>query len=131
MIGTFVNTLYFAARFNARDQWHKAALEAEAILLPTQLVTTESVLIETLNFFANFPIEMKTVVTNAIEQFSVNKSIEILPHIDTIFSSGLKLYRARLDKGYSLTDCISMNAMRERGITEILTHDIISNKKVL
>jgi predicted nucleic acid-binding protein len=28
-----------------------------------------------------------------------------------------------LDKAYSLTDCISMNAMRERGLTDILTND--------
>ncbi len=35
----------------------------------------------------------------------------------------LPAYKARPDKGYSLTDCISMNLMRERDITEILTHD--------
>jgi predicted nucleic acid-binding protein len=31
---------------------------------------------------------------------------------------------ARPDKGYSLTDCVSMLVMRQEGITEILTHDI-------
>ena len=40
-----------------------------------------------------------------------------------LFFEGLALYGSRLDKGYSLTDCISMNAMRERGITDVLTHD--------
>jgi predicted nucleic acid-binding protein len=39
-------------------------------------------------------------------------------------SLGLKLYQQRLDKGYSLTDCISMNTMRKSGITEVLTHDL-------
>ena len=33
------------------------------------------------------------------------------------------LYQARPDKQYSLTDCISMQAMRTEGLTEILTHD--------
>jgi len=28
------------------------------------------------------------------------------------------------DKGYSLTDCISMNTMRAEGLTEILTNDV-------
>jgi len=37
--------------------------------------------------------------------------------------NGLALYKARPDKGYSLTDCISMLIMRQEGITEILTHD--------
>lgn len=27
------------------------------------------------------------------------------------------------DKGYSLTDCISMNVMRAQGMAEVLTHD--------
>jgi predicted nucleic acid-binding protein len=30
---------------------------------------------------------------------------------------------ARPDKGYSLTDCISMQTMRKEGLTEVLTKD--------
>ena len=37
--------------------------------------------------------------------------------------AGLELYRARPDKHYSLTDCISMQTMRKEGITEALTND--------
>jgi len=37
--------------------------------------------------------------------------------------AGLTLYKARPDTGYSLTDCISMHVMRERSISDILTHD--------
>jgi predicted nucleic acid-binding protein len=39
------------------------------------------------------------------------------------FLAGLDLYAARPDKGYSLTDCISMDAMRLEGLTEVLTND--------
>lgn len=39
------------------------------------------------------------------------------------FLKALELYESRLDKGYSLTDCISMNTCRELDIKEILTHD--------
>jgi hypothetical protein len=35
----------------------------------------------------------------------------------------LALYQSRLDKGYSLTDCISMQTMRREGLTEVLTND--------
>ncbi len=31
--------------------------------------------------------------------------------------------RNRPDKGYSLTDCMSMIACRDLGITDVLTHD--------
>jgi predicted nucleic acid-binding protein len=34
---------------------------------------------------------------------------------------GLALYQARPDKGYSLTDCISMQTMRREGTTDALT----------
>jgi uncharacterized protein len=37
--------------------------------------------------------------------------------------AGLTLYDSRLDKEYSLTDCVSMEVMRSRGIREVLTHD--------
>ncbi len=45
------------------------------------------------------------------------------PQSRASFLSGLAFYEARPDKGYSLTDCISMETMRREGITEILTHD--------
>jgi predicted nucleic acid-binding protein len=37
--------------------------------------------------------------------------------------SGLALYQVRPDKGYSLTDCISMQTMRREGMTDALTSD--------
>jgi uncharacterized protein len=36
---------------------------------------------------------------------------------------GTDLYNARSDKGWSLTDCISFEVMREHGLTEALTAD--------
>jgi hypothetical protein len=39
------------------------------------------------------------------------------------FLSGLSLYESRPDKAYSLTDCISMQAMRQTAIPDILTAD--------
>ncbi len=39
------------------------------------------------------------------------------------FLSGMALYAQRPDKGYSLTDCISMAAMHREGLDEALTND--------
>jgi len=49
--------------------------------------------------------------------------IEVIPHTRELFLKGLALYESRPDKGYSLTDCISMVAMREHNLTDVLTHD--------
>jgi predicted nucleic acid-binding protein len=47
----------------------------------------------------------------------------VAPQTRNSFLSGLTLYERRPDKAYSLTDCISMQTMRDHGLTEALTHD--------
>jgi predicted nucleic acid-binding protein len=53
-----------------------------------------------------------------------NQTVRIVAQTADSFRSGFDLYRVRLDKGYSLTDCISMQAMRGEGITDALTNDV-------
>lgn len=51
---------------------------------------------------------------------------EVLPFFSRAGSesrAALSLYRSRLDKRYSLADCLAMVICRERGITEILSTD--------
>ena len=50
-------------------------------------------------------------------------NIRTLPQSRTSFDRGFRLYETRADKEYSLTDCISMEVMREHGLHEILTND--------
>jgi uncharacterized protein len=50
-------------------------------------------------------------------------TVTVIPQSRQTFLAGLALYEARPDKEYSLADCISMAAMRQEGITEVLTHD--------
>ena len=40
-----------------------------------------------------------------------------------LFGRGLQLFKGRLDKSWSMTDCISMALCEELNITEVLTHD--------
>ena len=43
--------------------------------------------------------------------------------VNSDFEEGLTLFESRLDKGYSMTDCLSMVIMRRDYLTEVLTHD--------
>ena len=52
-----------------------------------------------------------------------DENFEVIEQTRDVFLKGLELYSSRLDKGYSLTDCISMNICREFEVYEILTHD--------
>lgn len=49
--------------------------------------------------------------------------VTVIEQTNEIFLTGVEFYGKRLDKGYSLTDCISMNACRRHNIMQILTHD--------
>jgi predicted nucleic acid-binding protein len=52
-----------------------------------------------------------------------DSQVNVLPQTRADFDAALALYKSRLDKDYSLTDCRSMNAMRSLGISEVLTND--------
>jgi predicted nucleic acid-binding protein len=41
----FVDTVYFVALFNPRDQWHERAIAASKLVAEAKLFTTEDVLV--------------------------------------------------------------------------------------
>ena len=49
--------------------------------------------------------------------------MRIIPQSHQTFLAEFELYAARLDKGYSLIDCISIETMRREGILAVLTND--------
>ncbi len=49
--------------------------------------------------------------------------MEIVPYTPELEQLGLELYEQPSDKGYSITDCISISIMRQLNIIEVLTGD--------
>ena len=49
--------------------------------------------------------------------------MELLPADRALFAAGLDLYGRRLDKQYSMVDCMSMVVCRERDIQDVFTSD--------
>ncbi len=119
----FADAFYWIALINPGDDWHLAVRQISLTLYPATLITTEEVMTETLNFYASKGTQNRQRAFNALQSTFTNPSIQVIPQTHESFQSGMELYQARLDKGYSLTDCISMNTMRQLGITEVLTHD--------
>ena len=87
------------------------------------LTTTEEVLTEFLNYYAEAGTRRRRIVGAMCEQVLAHPNITVIPQTHESFSKGLELYRSREDKGYSLTDCISISQMRERELQKVLTHD--------
>jgi uncharacterized protein len=119
----FADTVYWVALINPNDEWRNQARSATTLLTDAQIITTDSILIEVLNFFAEHGDEARRRAVSVVEQLLTNPIIEVVPQTHDNFLAGLTFYKARADKGYSLTDCVSMITMRDRSITEVLTHD--------
>ena len=120
MRAVFVDTFYWIARINPRDQWHQKATDVSSSLTNTLLITSEPVLIELLNYFSDYGPEMRHAAVVIIRHIIDDSNI-IVAHGE--FKEGLALFESRLDKGYSMTDCVSMDVMRYFKVTEVLTHD--------
>lgn len=120
MRAVFVDTSYYAAILNRRDQWHERARIASASVFP-QMITTEFVLLEVANFCSAGVGRDKFV--HLIRSLRSNSQVEIVSANPTDFESGFTLFESRADKHWSLTDCISFSIMSTRSIIDALTAD--------
>ncbi len=123
MTALFADTFYWVALTNVRDSAHEQAKSFSRSLSPGSIVTTEPILIEYLNYFAAWGREFRIMASTNARGMLASATVRVLPLTAESFRAGLDLYTARPDKGYSLTDCISIEAMRGEGLTEALTND--------
>ena len=102
----FADSAYWIALINAKDQWRRRALEVSRELGEFSIVTTDEILIETLNYFAESGEYFRGIVSREIGKILLNQNVEIAEATHENFLNGFEFYRSRLDKGYSLTDCM-------------------------
>jgi predicted nucleic acid-binding protein len=123
MTALFADTFYWIALADSADSAHRRALMLAAERAASQIVTTDEVLTEYLNFFSTAPELFRRRAAHGVERLLTGLSVRVIPQSRDSFRAGLGLYRDRPDKRYSLTDCISMQTMRREGLTEVLTND--------
>ena len=122
MKAVFADTYYWIALINPRDSSHRKVLDFGRTFGSGTMVTTDEVLTELLAFCASDP-QLRLDAALAVEDILAAEDVRVFPQTHLSFLGGLDLYRTRPDKGYSLTDCISMQTMRREGLTEVLTND--------
>src|SRR3989442_1210191 len=96
----FVDTAYWVALFDTRDQWHQAAMAIARAVKGARFVTTQEVLAEVLTYFAGYGPGMRRHVAEEIRRLQADASTEVLAQSAASFEAGLALYEARLDKEY-------------------------------
>lgn len=123
----FVDTHYWIARANPKDQWHQAAKNADQELGDCIRITTDGVLTEFLGALGgkggSGGPHLRNVAIKMVRAIMGNPNVQVVPETRKLFLKGLDFYEKRNDKEYSLVDCISMIVMQEKGLNEVLTND--------
>ncbi|MDZ4658185.1 MAG: PIN domain-containing protein [Bythopirellula sp.] len=119
----FVDTSYAIARFNERDEYHRAALSlGDAIATCRELWTTDAVLLEIAASFSR--AEHRSLAVGLWDQFHGSD-----PRFCVVEANGrqlaeaMDLFRDRADKSWSLADCLSFVVMGREKLTQALTAD--------
>jgi predicted nucleic acid-binding protein len=122
----FADTQYFIAILSEGDDFHELATahaDELATRQDTRLVTTDAVLMELLNAFARGGQEARRRAADFVSALLDDPAALVIAQTRDRLRSAIQRYGERLDKDWSVVDCISMLVMEERGIGEALTHD--------
>lgn len=119
----FVDTQYWVAIARPRDSWAIAAHAARRRIAGAILVTTDEVLTEFATLMSRGGPAVRETAADVIRTLLADPEVDVVPQTRAGFERGLTRYMQRLDKSYSLVDCISMNVMEAEGIQEVLTND--------
>jgi predicted nucleic acid-binding protein len=115
----FADTFYYIALLNRKDRAHSVALKHS--IGPGDILTTEWVLTELADAMAVRAKRQRFIDLHSV--LRADRAVVIIPASTGLFAAGMKLYEKRLDKDWSLTDCISFVVMREHNIMDALTGD--------
>ena len=119
----FLDSAYPIALLSPTDQHRRDAerWSRELQIKPVPLITTRAVLLEIGNALAKPPF--RRLAVGLLANLEADENTEIIPVDEALFFRGFELFRNRMDKGWSLTDCIFFIVMNDRRLTQALTSD--------
>lgn len=120
MTRTFADTFYFLGVLNTDDPAHQRSSEF-ADMYRGEIWTTGWVLTELVDAMSH-PANRRLVV-DFLADLRAAPRTTVVPFSEELAAAGLRLFAARPDKHWSLTDCISFIVMGREGITNALTGD--------
>ena len=119
----FADACYWIARLNERDSLHEVAMLLSETLGNRQVVTSELVLGEVLNFFAERGAARRQAAVKLAQELRTAPDVEVVEQSSRRFWAAVAYYAARPDQEWGLVDCASFHLMEEWGIREALTND--------
>jgi predicted nucleic acid-binding protein len=123
MRSVFADTGYWIALINRHDGLHEKAKELSQQLGTSTIVTSDMVLTEVLNAFAEAGPHIRKIAAQSVRAIKSDARIEVVPQTRRLFQEAFDLYCKRPDKDWSLTDCASFVIMQQREIEDAFAHD--------
>ncbi|MGH9640582.1 MAG: type II toxin-antitoxin system VapC family toxin [Bryobacteraceae bacterium] len=119
----FADTAFWIALVAPRDQLHSQAEGTSEWLASGQIITSGWILTEFLNEFAGRREDLRIAASKMVQSLRGRADLLIVPQTSSGFEAAFDLYRKRIDKGWSLTDCSSFLIMEQYRIRDALTYD--------
>jgi predicted nucleic acid-binding protein len=120
----FVDTSFWIAIFNAKDQDHVAARNfMRSLWLTGELLTSSFVIIEFLNYFSELGVDTRNNAASFVRSIEADPRVKVVPLSMDLYQRGMAHFERFADKGWSLTDCISFLIMEDRDLRDALTFD--------
>jgi len=119
----FVDTSYFIALTNQKDEFHHLALDWARRIKTERLTchTTLPILFEIGDGFSR--LNRRTIGADLIKNITQASNYVLHPFSPKIFDGALKIYFKYSDKEWGVTDCYSFQVMTEQKMTDVLTSD--------
>lgn len=123
MDNVFADACYWIAKLNRRDSLHEIAVLLSDTLDSRRIVTTELVLVEVLNFFAELGQANPRGAAALVRELQAAPDVDVIELSDIRFSDAVDFYNGRPDQEWGLVDCASFLIMENHGIQDALTND--------
>ena len=119
-----LDTSFVIALENKDDPHHERAkaLDDDLLKQDAVLVLHWGILLEIADGYARIGRRERGV--QLLAKFEGEEGYRVVAISDSLLRDALSLYRARPDKDWGLTDCISFVLMKQEEITEALTADV-------
>lgn len=119
----FVDTWFWIAVINEKDQHHRKARDILARTRAARLITTEMVIAELLNMYAGKGSFWRSKVVQFVDGLRKDKRTTIVEQTPEQFFKAFGKYKLHVDKEWGLTDCASFVLMEEQSLQYALTDD--------